>query len=61
MTNDSWSGAVSAEMQHLALAVFVPLKIENRLSGDKLRDDSPILPTGKIIDRWSPLQRVENL
>ncbi|MGI6433363.1 MAG: apolipoprotein N-acyltransferase [Sphaerochaetaceae bacterium] len=55
MTNDSWSGAVSAEMQHLALAVF--RSVENRKStirGTNSGMTALITPTGKIVDPMPP-------
>jgi apolipoprotein N-acyltransferase len=58
MTNDSWSGAVSAEMQHLALAVF--RSVENRKStirGTNSGMTALILPTGKIIDPMEPFTK----
>ncbi len=58
MTNDSWSGAVSAEMQHLALAVF--RSIENRRStvrGTNSGITAVILPTGKVVDPMEPFTR----
>jgi apolipoprotein N-acyltransferase len=58
MTNDSWSGAVSAQMQHLALAVF--RSVENRKStvrGTNSGMSGVILPTGKIVDLMDPFTR----
>ena len=58
MTNDSWSGAVSAEMQHLALAVF--RSIENRKStvrGTNSGITAVILPTGEVVDPMEPFTR----
>jgi apolipoprotein N-acyltransferase len=58
MTNDSWSGAVSAEMQHLALAVF--RSIENRRStvrGTNSGITAVILPTGEVVDPMEPFTR----
>lgn len=58
MTNDSWSGAVSAEMQHLALAVF--RSVENRKStirGTNSGMTALITPTGKIVDPMEPFTR----
>lgn len=58
MTNDSWSGAVSAEVQHLALAVF--RSIENRKStirGTNSGITALITPTGKVVDPMEPFTR----
>jgi len=58
MTNDSWSGAVSAEMQHLALAVF--RSVENRKStirGTNSGMTALILPSGKIVDPMEPFTK----
>lgn len=58
MTNDSWSGAVSAEMQHLALAVF--RSVENRRStvrGTNSGITAVILPTGEVVDPMDPFTR----
>ncbi len=58
MTNDSWSGAVSAEMQHLAMAVF--RSVETRKStvrGTNSGMTAVILPTGKIVDPMEPFTK----
>lgn len=58
MTNDSWSGAVSAEMQHLAMAIF--RSIETRKStvrGTNSGMTAVILPTGEIVDPMEPFTR----
>lgn len=58
MTNDSWSGAVSAEMQHLAMAVF--RSIETRKStvrGTNSGMTAVILPTGEIVDPMEPFTK----
>ena len=58
MTNDSWSGAVSAEMQHLAMAVF--RSVETRKStvrGTNSGMTAVIEPTGKIVDPMEPFTK----
>ncbi|MFA5468359.1 MAG: apolipoprotein N-acyltransferase [Sphaerochaetaceae bacterium] len=58
MTNDSWSGAVSAEMQHMAMAVF--RSIETRKStvrGTNSGMTAVILPTGKVVDPMEPFTK----
>lgn len=58
MTNDSWSGAVSAEMQHLAMAVF--RSVETRKStvrGTNSGMTCVIEPTGKIVDPMEPFTK----
>ncbi len=55
MTNDSWSGAVSAEMQHMAMAAF--RTIENRrtmVRGTNSGMTCVIDPAGRIIDIMEP-------
>jgi len=57
MTNDGWSKAVSAEMQHLGLAVF--RSIENRrttVRGTNSGMTCVIDVTGKIIDPMEPFK-----
>jgi apolipoprotein N-acyltransferase len=57
MTNDGWSKAVSAEMQHLGLAVF--RSIENRkttIRGTNSGMTCLIDATGKIIDPMEPFK-----
>lgn len=58
MTNDSWSGAVSAEMQHLAMAVF--RSVETRKStvrGTNSGMTCVILPTGTIVEPMEPFTK----
>jgi len=58
MTNDSWSGAVSAQMQHLGMAVF--RSIETRKStvrGTNSGMTCVILPDGKIVDLMEPFTK----
>ncbi|MCK9287273.1 MAG: apolipoprotein N-acyltransferase [Sphaerochaetaceae bacterium] len=58
MTNDSWSGAVSAEMQHLGMAVF--RSVETRKStvrGTNSGMTCVIEPTGKIVDPMEPFTK----
>lgn len=55
MTNDSWSGAVSAEMQHASIAVF--RSIETRRStirGTNSGITCMITPYGKMVDKMEP-------
>jgi apolipoprotein N-acyltransferase len=57
MTNDGWSKAVSAEMQHLGLAVF--RSIENRrttVRGTNSGMTCVVDVTGKIIDPMQPFK-----
>lgn len=57
MTNDGWSKAVSAEVQHLALAVF--RSIENRrttVRGTNSGMTCVIDVTGKIVDPMEPFK-----
>lgn len=57
MTNDSWSGAVSAEMQHAAMAAF--RSIENRKTTLRATNSGIsclITPTGKIVDPMEPFK-----
>lgn len=57
MTNDGWSKAVSAEMQHLAMAVF--RSVENRkttVRGTNSGMTCLIDPRGKIIDPMEPFK-----
>jgi len=57
MTNDGWSKAVSAQMQHLGLAVF--RSIENRrttVRGTNSGMTCVIDVTGKIIDMMEPFK-----
>jgi apolipoprotein N-acyltransferase len=58
MTNDSWSGSVAAQMQHMAMAVF--RAIENRRSfirGTNSGMTCTIDPDGRIIDMMEPFVR----
>ena len=55
LTNDSWSGSVSAEMQHAAMAVF--RAVENRRSmvrGTNAGITCTVLPNGKITGMAEP-------
>jgi apolipoprotein N-acyltransferase len=55
MTNDSWSGSVAAQMQHLAMAVF--RGVENRRSvvrGTNSGMSAVIDPTGRILVMMEP-------
>lgn len=55
VTNDSWSKAVSAEMQHLNLGVF--RSIENRRSSVRATNSgitTLVLPTGEVVDPIDP-------
>jgi apolipoprotein N-acyltransferase len=57
MTNDGWSKAVSAEVQHLGLAVF--RSIENRrttVRGTNSGMTCVIDVTGKIVDPMEPFK-----
>ena len=57
MTNDGWSKAVSAQMQHLGLAIF--RSIENRRStvrGTNSGMTAVITPTGKIVGMMEPFK-----
>lgn len=57
MTNDNWSGAASAELQHCAIAVF--RSVENRKStirGTNSGITCLIPPTGKIVDPMEPFK-----
>jgi len=57
MTNDSWSGVVSAEMQHAAMATF--RSIENRKTTIRSTNSGiscMISPIGKIIDPMTPFK-----
>lgn len=58
MTNDSWSGSVAAQMQHMAMAVF--RAVENRRSvirGSNSGMTCTIDPDGRIIDMMEPFKR----
>ncbi len=57
MTNDSWSGAVSAERQHMAMAVF--RSVENRrttLRGTNSGITCLITPDGTIQGEMEPFK-----
>lgn len=57
MTNDSWSGSVAAERQHMAMAVF--RAVENRksmLRGTNSGITCLILPSGKITGEMEPFK-----
>lgn len=57
MTNDSWSGSVAAQMQHMSMAVF--RAIENRRSvirGTNSGMTCTIDPDGRIIDMLEPFR-----
>ncbi len=57
MTNDSWSGAVSAEMQHLAMAVFRSVETRKAtVRGTNSGMTCVILPDGKIVDPMEPFK-----
>lgn len=58
LTNDSWSGSVAAQMQHMAMAVF--RAIENRRSVVRSTNSGmtcTINPDGEIIDMLEPFTR----
>jgi apolipoprotein N-acyltransferase len=58
LTNDSWSGSVPAEMQHLGLAVF--RAVENRrplIRGTNSGITCLVTPSGKIIDPMEPFTK----
>lgn len=58
MTNDSWSGAVSAEVQHLALAIFRSIETrKSTIRGTNSGITALILPTGKIVDPMEPFTK----
>lgn len=62
MTNDSWSGAVSAEVQHLALAIFRSIETrKSTIRGTNSGITALILPTGAIIDPMEPFTRGWNI
>lgn len=55
MTNDSWSGSVAAQMQHMAMAVF--RAVENRRSvvrGTNSGMTCVIDPSGRVLDMMDP-------
>ncbi len=58
LTNDSWSGSVAAQMQHMAMAVF--RAVENRRSMVRSTNSGmtcTIDPDGRIIDMLEPFTR----
>jgi apolipoprotein N-acyltransferase len=58
LTNDSWSGSVAAQMQHMAMAVF--RAVENRRSMVRSSNSGmtcTIDPNGRIIDMHEPFTR----
>ncbi len=58
MTNDSWSGAVSAEMQHLAMAVFRSVETKKTtVRGTNSGMTCVIEPSGKIVDPMKPFTK----
>lgn len=58
MTNDSWSGAVSAEIQHLALAIFRSIETrKSTIRGTNSGITALVMPTGKIVDPMEPFTR----
>lgn len=62
MTNDSWSGAVSAEMQHLAMAVFRSVETrKTTVRGTNSGMTCVIAPDGKIIDPMEPFKMAWNV
>lgn len=55
MTNDSWSGAVSAEMQHLAMSIFRAVENKRTLvRGTNSGMTAIVDPTGNILDMMDP-------
>lgn len=55
MTNDSWSGAVSAEMQHAAIATFRSIETRRAtIRGTNSGITCLITPTGKIVGEMKP-------
>jgi len=58
MTNDSWSGAVSAEMQHLAMAVFRSIETrKTTVRGTNSGMTCVVMPTGRIVDPMEPFTK----
>ena len=58
LTNDSWSGSVAAEMQHLGLAVF--RAVENRrplIRGTNSGITCLVTPAGAIVDPMNPFTK----
>lgn len=57
MTNDSWSGSVAAEMQHMAMGVF--RSVENRRTTVRSTNSGiscVIKPTGTVVDQMEPFK-----
>lgn len=62
MTNDSWSGAVSAEMQHFAMAVFRSIETrKSTIRGTNSGITALILPSGKVVDPMEPFTKGWNI
>ncbi len=62
MTNDSWSGAVSAEMQHFAMAVFRSIETrKSTIRGTNSGITALILPTGRYEDPMEPFTKGWNI
>ncbi|MDC7244895.1 MAG: apolipoprotein N-acyltransferase [Sphaerochaetaceae bacterium] len=62
MTNDSWSGAVSAEMQHFAMAVFRSVETrKSTIRGTNSGITALIMPSGKVIDPMEPFTKGWNI
>jgi len=62
MTNDSWSGAVSAEMQHFAMAVFRSVEVrKSTVRGTNSGITALILPSGQVIDPMEPFTKGWNI
>ncbi len=58
MTNDSWSGAVSAEMQHFAMAVFRSVETrKSTIRGTNSGITALILPNGRYLDPMEPFTK----
>jgi apolipoprotein N-acyltransferase len=58
LSNDSWSGSVAAEMQHLSLAVF--RSVENRrpmVRGTNSGITCMVTPEGKIVEPMEPFSK----
>ncbi|MBN2859079.1 MAG: apolipoprotein N-acyltransferase, partial [Sphaerochaetaceae bacterium] len=62
MTNDSWSGAVSAEMQHFAMAVFRSIETrKSTIRGTNSGITAMILPSGRYVDPMEPFTKGWNI
>jgi len=58
MTNDSWSGSVAAQMQHMAMAVFRAIEVRRSvIRGTNSGMTCTIDPDGRIIDMMEPFKR----